>query len=282
MVEPVSPVRLIALDIDGTLVGDDLVLGERTRAAVREATRRGIEVALVTGRMTSTAERFAEELGLTGPLVGLQGAVIRAMPEAGSRRRGRLLFHHPLGPDLAGEVVRWCRARNLKPHFNYLESMILADEEVRLDQYKLFAGDNIKTVPDVESWLPRPVSKVVAIGDGNHSLDVLEAGRKEFHGRASVTISHPRFLEFLAEGVSKGAAIRWLARRHGVPLAQCMAIGDQYNDLEMISEVGHGVAMPSAPAGVQAVARFIAPPVGEEGAAQMIERIALDGRRPTP
>jgi hydroxymethylpyrimidine pyrophosphatase-like HAD family hydrolase len=54
-----------------------------------------------------------------------------------------------------------------------------------------------------------------------------------------------------------------------------MAAGDQYNDLEMIAEVGHGVAMPSAPAAVQAVARFVAPPVAEEGVAQMIERIAL-------
>jgi hypothetical protein len=58
-----------------------------------------------------------------------------------------------------------------------------------------------------------------------------------------------------------------------------MAVGDQYNDLEMISEVGHGVAMPSAPAAVQQVARYLAPPVGEEGSAQMIERIALDGWR---
>jgi hypothetical protein len=67
-----------------------------------------------------------------------------------------------------------------------------------------------------------------------------------------------------------------------VPLAQCLAIGDQYNDLEMISEVGHGVAMPSAPAAVQAAARYVAPPVAEEGAAQMIERIAFDGVRPLP
>ncbi len=121
------------------------------------------------------------------------------------------------------------------------------------------------------------MTKVVAIGDGHHSLDVLDSARTHFAGRAEVTLSHPRFLEFLAPGVSKGQAIRWLARRLGVPLAQSIAIGDQYNDLEMISEVGHGIAMPSAPAAVQAAARYVAPPVGEEGAAQMIERIALDG-----
>ena len=73
--------------------------------------------------------------------------------------------------------------------------------------------------------------------------------------------------------------MRWLARRARIPLGQCVAIGDQYNDLEMIGEVGHGVAMPSAPEAVRATARYLAPPVGEEGAAQMIERIALDGWR---
>ena len=62
-----------------------------------------------------------------------------------------------------------------------------------------------------------------------------------------------------------------------MPLGQAIAIGDQYNDLEMIGEVGHGVAMQSAPAAVRAAARYVAPAVGEEGAAQMIERIALEG-----
>ena len=76
MVEPRLPIRLIALDIDGTLVGDDLILGERTRAAVAEAQRRGIAVSLVTGRMATSAVPFAEALGLTGPVVAQQGALI--------------------------------------------------------------------------------------------------------------------------------------------------------------------------------------------------------------
>ena len=136
-----------------------------------------------------------------------------------------------------------------------------SSDESRLDEYRLFVGDRLRIVPDIVARAARPVTKVVAIGEGDHSLEVLDEGRAHFAGRAEVTLSHPRFLEFLAPGVSKGMAIRWLARRLGVPLAQCIAIGDQYNDLEMISEVGHGVAMPSAPAAVQAVARFVAPPV---------------------
>ena len=76
------PIRLIALDIDGTLIGDDLDIGPRTRAAIRAAMERDVAVSLVTGRMVSSAMRFARDLGLTGPVVGYQGGLIRAMPDA--------------------------------------------------------------------------------------------------------------------------------------------------------------------------------------------------------
>jgi hypothetical protein len=277
--QPGLPIGLIALDIDGTLVGEDLVIGRRTLDAVAEAQRRGIAVALVTGRMATSATPFAETLGLTGPIVSQQGALVRSMPEPGGRGTGRLLYHRPLRPEVTLAIVSWCRERDLIPHFNYLEWMIVSAREERLDEYRAFVGDRLRIVDDIAARARRPVTKVVAIGEGEHSLDVMEEGRLRFAGRAEVTLSHPRFLEFLAPGVSKGRAVRWLARRLGVPLGRCMAVGDQYNDLEMIREVGHGVAMPTAPAAVQAVAQYVAPAVGEEGAAQMIERIALDGWR---
>jgi Cof subfamily protein (haloacid dehalogenase superfamily) len=278
MPTPEQPIRLIALDIDGTLVDKDLRIGERTYAAIGEAMRRGIAVSLVTGRMATSAMPFANSLSLTGPLVAQQGALIRAMPAPGAKGLGRLLYHRPLRPEVTIEIVHWCRERDLVPHFNHLEWMVVASDEARLEEYRLFVGDRLRIVPDILARAARPVTKVVAIGEDEHSLDVLDEARAHFAGRAEVTLSHPRFLEFMAPGVSKGAAIKWLARRLGVPLGQSMAIGDQYNDLEMISEVGHGIAMPSAPDAVQAAARFVAPPVAEEGAAQMIERIALGGR----
>ena len=278
MVEPRLPIRLIALDIDGTLVGDDLRIGDRTRSAIAEAVRRGIAVSLVTGRMATSALPFAEALRLTDPIVAQQGALVRSMPAPGSKRPGRLLYHRSLKSEVAVEIVRWCLKRDLTPHFNYLEWMIVASDEARLDEFRLFVGDRLRIVPDIVARAHGPVTKIVAIGEGEHSLEMLDEGRAHFAGRAEVTLSHPRFLEFLAPRVSKGMGVRWLARRAGVPLGQCLAIGDQYNDLEMISEVGHGVAMPSAPEAVKAAARYLALPVKEEGAAQMIERLALDGR----
>src|SRR5450759_3576583 len=133
MVEPRLPIRLIALDIDGTLVGDDLVVGRRTIDAIAEATRRGIAVSLVTGRMATSAMPFAETLGLTGPIVAQQGAMVRMMPPPGSKRPGRLLYHRPLRPEVTQEVVRWCLDRDLTPHFNHLEWMIVGSNEERLE-----------------------------------------------------------------------------------------------------------------------------------------------------
>ena len=128
------------------------------------------------------------------------------------------------------------------------------------------------------AWLKRPVTKILAVADAPLPTQLLPEARAHFAGRAEVTVSHPDFLEFLAPGVSKGQAVRWLARRYGIPLEQTMAIGDQFNDLEMIEAVGHGVAMPSAPPEVRAVARYLAPPVANEGVAQVIEALALPGR----
>src|SRR5664280_2334788 len=156
--------------------------------------------------------------------------------------------------------------------------MVVASDEERLEEYRLFVGDRLRIVPDILARAAHPVTKVVAIGEGEHSLDVLDEARAHFAGRAEVTLSHPRFLEFVAPGVSKGAAIGWLARRLGIDLRDTLAIGDQLNDLEMISEVGFGVAMPHGPADLRAVANLVAPPFEEDGAAQVIEAYVLGGR----
>ncbi|MEK6719188.1 MAG: Cof-type HAD-IIB family hydrolase [Chloroflexota bacterium] len=271
---PGFPIRMIALDIDGTIVGDDLTLGPRIRSAVRAALDRGIRVSLVTGRMASSAQRFADELGLVDPIVAYQGALIRAMPEERGRL-GRLLVHRPLPAAVARETISWSIAHGLDPHVNHLETFVIRADDPRTDDYSAFLGAPARRVPDIGRAVTRPVTKVLAAAEDPRPMRSLENARRTFSGRAAVTVSHPRFLEFVAPGVSKGRAVRWLARRHGVPLEQAMAIGDHLNDLEMILEVGHGAAMPSAPAAVLEAARYLPGPVDAEGAAELIEALAL-------
>jgi Cof subfamily protein (haloacid dehalogenase superfamily) len=236
---------------------------------------RDVAVSLVTGRMVSSAMRFARELGLTAPLVGYQGGLIRAMPAPDTRRLGKLLLHTPLPADVARRILSWTRDRGLDPHVNHLERFILRADDPKADDYSAFMGARAELVPDLIEAIDHPVTKVLAVGEPPVPVEVAPAARAAFGGVADVTISHPRFLEFVAPGVSKGRAIRYLARRLRIPLAATLAIGDQWNDLEMIAEVGHGTAMPSAPAGVRGAARYVAPPLDEDGAAQMIEDLVL-------
>jgi hydroxymethylpyrimidine pyrophosphatase-like HAD family hydrolase len=133
-------------------------------------------------------------------------------------------------------------------------------------------------VPDLISYLAERklhLSKVVAHAPEGHVDGVLDRARAAFAGELDVTISHPEYLEFTAPGVNKGTALRWLARRLKIPLGQVMAIGDQYNDLEMLDVAGHGVAMAGAPGPVRAVAQYEAPRCEEHGVARMIERLIL-------
>jgi Cof subfamily protein (haloacid dehalogenase superfamily) len=271
------PIRLIVMDLDGTLVGTDLVLPPRTIAAIHGAAALGVQISIATGRMAKSARPFAETLGLSAPIIAYQGALIRAMSRP-DERLGKLLFHRPLAAATAREALAWSKEHGLAAHVNHLERFILPVSDPRADDYSAFLGARAEIVPDLDAWIRHPVTKIIAVAEAPLPTQLLPVARAHFAGRAEVTVSHPEFLEFLAPGVSKGQAVTWLARRLGIPLEQTMAIGDQFNDLEMIEAGGHGVAMPSAPPEVQAVARYIAPAVADEGAAQVIEALVLSGR----
>jgi hydroxymethylpyrimidine pyrophosphatase-like HAD family hydrolase len=228
--------------------------------------------------MTTSALPYARELGLRSPLVGLQGALVREMPPAGSARLGRLLVHRPLEPDVARDALTWCHEAGLAAHVNHLERMVIEADDEKADDYSRWAFGPVVAVPDLMAWIRRPVTKVISVGAPPLPERVLLRARAAFAGRADPTVSHPMFLEFVAPGVNKGRAVRYLARRLGVDLAATLAIGDQMNDIEMLAEVGTGVAMAGSPVAVRDVARLIAPPVAEEGAAQVLAELVL-GRR---
>lgn len=286
---PAFPVRMVVLDIDGTLVGDDLQIGARTLSAVAAALRAGVVVSLATGRMPSSAAVFANALGLRAPIVGHQGAVIRAMPRhpepprapapMARGRVGPVLHHAPLAAAAVREVVAWCRAHALGPHINDLERLVVWQDDPSFEDYSAYVGEDASVVPDLAAAVRRPMSKVVAVGEAGQPMALVAGARRHFAGRADVTVSHPRFLEFVAPGVSKGRAVAWLAHEAGIPMGQVMAIGDSLNDAEMIGDAGHGAAMPSAVPEVRRAARYLAGPVAEEGAAALIEQLVLAGPR---
>ncbi len=274
---PDVPIRLLMMDLDGTLLPHDQRLRPRTIEAVRGAVDRGIVVSIATGRMATSLLPYARELGVREPLVALGGAAIHAPAADGQDRPGRLLRHRPLAPGVAREAVTWCLANGLRPHLNNVGRMIMAEDDPNAEDYSWTYGGRPLIVPDLVAWITRPVSKVIAVGPPGRPAAMVAEARRQFRGRAHATVSHPEFLEFFAPDVSKGRALRWLARRNGIPLESSMAIGDQLNDLEMLEAAGFGVAMPHGPAELRSAARLVAPPLDEDGAAQVIEALLLGG-----
>ena len=163
--DPIVPVRLVALDIDGTLVGDDLVIGSDTQAAIRSARARGVIVSLVTGRMVSSAMRFARELELDAPVVGYQGALIREMPLPGSKRLGKLLIHTPMPAAAAREIVTWTREQGLDPHLNHLERFIVRADDPRVEDYSMFMGSEPERADDLARSIGHPITKILAAAE---------------------------------------------------------------------------------------------------------------------
>ena len=279
------PERMIALDLDGTVIGHDFRISERTGAAIREAVARGVEVSIATGRMASSAAVYAHQLGLTAPIVAHQGAVVRAMAaervpidlDAPPFRApvGRILHHTPMAAAVAREAIAWCLARGLDPHVNDLERIVVWRGDARFEDYSGYLGPEADIVADLAASIRKPVSKVIAVGDPPRPMELIEEARRAFAGRAGATVSHPRFLEFVGPGVSKGVAVAWLAHRAGIPMSQVMTAGDALNDLEMIGDAGHGAAMASAPAVVRAAGRYVAAPVEEDGVGRLIEALVL-------
>jgi Cof subfamily protein (haloacid dehalogenase superfamily) len=272
----VTRVRLLALDLDGTILGDDLRISDRTRAAVREAVARGVTIVLATGRMYRSALPYAESLGLAGPLICYQGAYVRERPGPGGAP-GAILRHITMGPEPARAAVRWAREHGLDPHVNADDRLLMEVGDEEAPDYERLAGIGAEFVPDLISAIDHPATKVLAVGPAGLPARLLDAARAAFADRAEVTVSHPEYLEFTAPGVHKGAALRWLAQRLGIPLEATMAVGDQHNDREMIAAAGMGVAMGGAPPEVRATARHVTAPIEEDGAAQAIEEFVLRG-----
>ena len=269
-------IRLLALDLDGTILGDDLRISARTRLAIREAVARGAMVVLATGRMYRSALPYAETLGLAGPLICYQGAYIRERPGPGGGP-GAILRHVTMEAGTARSAVRWARENGLDPHVNADDRLLMEVGDEGAPDYERLSGIGAVFLPDLIAAIDHPATKVLAVGPPGLPARLLDAGRAAFAGRAEVTVSHPEYLEFTAPGAHKGAALRWLAQRLGIPLEATMAVGDQHNDREMIAAAGVGVAMAGAPSVVRGVARHVTAPIEEDGAAQAIEEFVLRG-----
>ncbi|MUG71100.1 Cof-type HAD-IIB family hydrolase [Paenibacillus validus] len=247
-----SRYRMIALDMDGTMLTEEKTISAETRAAILAAEDAGIKVVFATGRGIQNALPYAVELGLTSPLVTVNGGEVWKAP-------GELLERHPMQADevrrmhqLAIQYDTWYWAYSVGDVFN---------KET---------WDGVGDI-DARTWLK--------FGYYTENLEVLGTIRQQLESwdLFEITNSHPCNIEMNPKGVNKASGLRRLCELYGFDMSQVIAMGDSLNDVSMIREAGLGVAMGNAQDEVKKLADTVTLTNEEHGVARIIREYALGG-----
>ena len=271
--------RLLALDLDGTVLDDRRRLPEEVARAVVAAGRRGIEVVLCSGRMVCSVAPYWRRLGLGTPIVGCNGACARQPVTAEE------VFFEPVPLALTLEVVRLARRRGLHVQTYVGDELWVAERNDYVRRYERTYGVRARVVGDLEQALRQPSTKVLLVVEPGEVNRVYAELRERYRGRLFVTQSEDIHVELLHHRANKAAALKAVAGRLGLGREDTVAVGDGINDIEMVRWAGVGVAVGWGKAELQAVAEVVLGE-GAEGAAEPHRWEALvrflDGLEPSP
>ncbi|GLV46840.1 hydrolase [Thermus sp. LT1-2-5] len=265
-------VRLVFLDVDGTLVGKEGV-PECVWPAVEAAKARGLRLALLTGRPgRGETLRLARRLDPEGLHVFESGAVVLSLTQDPHEPGAQPFFVAPLPEEAAQEVVRLARRLGL-PLEGYTadggffvegDSPLLQDHQ-RLLGLEAEGADLLR--------LQSPLVRLQVLADANAPLGaLLDALPQELSAHIAESPKMPgvRFVSLTRKGVGKRLGAQLVAEAHGLDLKACAMVGDGENDLEVIQAVGLGIAMGNAPLRVKRVAKKVVAPVEACGLAEAL------------
>lgn len=250
--------KLLALDLDGTLLNHAGVANDSDVAAVRKLRARGIKVTILTGRLYSGARESAELLGIDGPVGCADGSHIVNV------KNDRTLLHHGIRGRSA-ERLRLSLERNDLVAFLFAEDAIVHDER------------GADYLPYVRTWSTdlRYAHRVTehALWDSDHGMTAVVAlGKEASVGRTVADIQRDTTdsmqvamfpfrretehwgMVARAAGGTKGTALEWVSAHYGISVSETVCVGDWLNDLPMMSTAGRSFAMGQAPAEVKAAA----------------------------
>ncbi|MDO4539583.1 MAG: HAD family hydrolase [Syntrophomonadaceae bacterium] len=264
-------IRLLAIDLDDTLLDHAGLIPARALAAVRAAKARGLMVTIATGRMFRAAQPYAELLQLELPLICHQGALLM------DRHRHPPLWNKPVPVKPGQDAIELLRQQKVYYHGYFEDDLYTETVNERNLGYARHIGVELKTTPDLSALMEeRPAMEIMAVLNPRR-IDAMESALKERFGHL-LHISRFRntVLEVMHPEARKEAALKALAERLGVERGEVLAVGDNYNDLEMIKWAGVGVAVANAEEKVKAAADWICPSNEEGGVADALQRFFED------
>ncbi|AQT84251.1 HAD-superfamily hydrolase [Paenibacillus larvae subsp. larvae] len=241
--------KLVALDMDGTLLTEEKTISKANKEAIFAALDKGVTVIFSTGRGVQSITPYAEELKLETPLVAVNGSEVWSAPH---KLHKRTLFQ--------ADVIRRLHALALKHDSWYWAYAVDG----------LFNRDQWTDDLDGQQWLK--------FGYYTEEEDKLKAIRSEVEkwDLFEVTNSHVCNIELNPKGISKASGVEEVCKMIGADMSQVIAMGDSQNDIAMIRSAGLGVAMGNAQEEVKRIADYVTATNEEDGVARVIEQFVLN------
>ncbi|MDX2255425.1 MAG: Cof-type HAD-IIB family hydrolase [Pseudanabaenaceae cyanobacterium bins.39] len=274
-------IKLIVVDIDGTISGDANRVNDGVKQAIKAAQARGVNVAIATGRMYRSALRFHEAIGSDMPLISYQGAFIK------DPQTNQLVGHWPVelnrALSLLDDLNAYASNDQLSIHIYVDDQLYVRKMTAQTAAYAERSQVEAEVVGDLREFLlanaeERPPTKILALSDTAELVTEMLRVLKDRYTpqQLYLTKSVATFFEATNPIANKGTAVKHLAENIlGLDRSQVLAIGDNFNDLEMIEYAGIGVVMGNGAEGLKPLGDWVAPSVEEDGVAVAIEKFVL-------
>lgn len=269
------PVRLLALDMDDTLLRSDLSISFRTRNTIRKAMARGVTVVLASSRAPAALEHFSGLLGLhkkTGYLIANNGALVQ-------ESRSREVIHEvKLSPAAALLVFDMADAEGFAVQIYDDDIMYISRSNEFAEYDQKITGLRQVVVENFRSMAALGCHKMLIPGDPM-ILEPLAALLSSYADGAVIYTGKPYLLEVLPPGADKGSALALIAQRLTIPREAVLAVGDSMNDETMLRWAGYPVAMVNADDRIKEIAAMVTQKTNDEdGVAEVIEHYILGGK----
>jgi Cof subfamily protein (haloacid dehalogenase superfamily) len=265
-------IRLIAVDLDGTLLDPNSKITERAAKALRAALDKKLMIVLATGKTWGAVQPLVKQFGITTPSICLQGLAVY-MPD------GKVTQQQTLKPPIARQAITYAEDRGftMLAYSGTRIMMRVRNEMVAERVFTRYHEPEPEIVGALQNLLEEvPLNKLAAVGEPRAIKALRWQLNVQIGGSARlVQAGVPHMLEIVPTGASKGAALRTLLKELKVDPSEVLAIGDAENDMEMIQLAGVGVAMGQAEQKIKDGADYVVASNAENGAAEAIERFAL-------
>jgi Cof subfamily protein (haloacid dehalogenase superfamily) len=266
---PATDIRLVAVDLDGTLLDAKKQVSPPTLEAIRSICQNNVKVVIASARPPRSVRHIYKLLELDTWQINYNGAVIWDEPA------GRVLFHRPISGKLTQRVIATARDmfEEVQVSVEILDRWYTDRPEsaYTTETGRLFKPDQ---VAPLETFCNQPVTKLLFLAEPR-IISRLEAELLRDFPEASVLRSDPELIQVMHPDASKAAALSRVARHYGVPMANVMAIGDAVNDIPMLQIAGVRVAMDNAHALVKLEADWVAPSNNDHGVHAALRRYGL-------